>query len=31
MKGVGDVTGSGGKGMHIEETVKMERIGDCAK
>jgi len=31
MQGAGDVAGPGGKGMHIEETIKMERIGDCAK
>lgn len=31
VKGVGDMTGPGGKSMHIEETVTMERIGDCTK
>lgn len=28
---VADMTMPGGKAMHIEQTVKAERIGDCAK
>jgi len=31
IKGTGDLAGPGGRTMHIEETVKMERIGDCTK
>lgn len=31
IKGSGDIAGPEGKKMHIEETIKMERIGDCAK
>lgn len=31
IKGVGDMQGPGGQKMHIEQTVTMERIGDCAK
>lgn len=31
MQASADMMGPGGRGMHIEETVKMERIGDCTK
>jgi hypothetical protein len=31
IKGSGDMAGPGGQKMHIEQTVTMERIGDCAK
>lgn len=31
IKATGEMAGPGGQKMHIEQTIKMERIGDCAK
>jgi hypothetical protein len=31
IKGSGDMAGPGGQKMHVEQTVTMERIGDCAR
>lgn len=31
IKATGDMAGPDGKKMHIEQTVKMERTGDCAR
>lgn len=31
LKATGEMAGPGGQKMHIEQTIKMERIGDCAK